>query len=205
MVVVVTWLAWAQHNTRESTMTNTVALSGVGTVEELAATLTKRLLEPRKKRLHNRAPRSKSVHQLRRDLKGGRAKAVMMILRVIFADIEERVPADDFLPFVDELREAIIVRGAPCAYTPTKTLRQLLLAEARAQGERDQLEIELRYAPDDEDVKRRFADATVRYNAANAALAAAVSRDAALLQQRFPRVAAPDYTGAPRVRAAMLS
>jgi hypothetical protein len=84
-------------------------------------------------------------------------------------------------------------------------MRALLLADARAPGARDQLEVELRYAPDDEGVKRRFADATARYNEANAALAAAVARDAALLQQRFPRTAPAKYTRTGSVTPAMVS
>lgn len=182
-------------------MTNTLRLSGVAAVEELAEALTTRLLEPREKRLHGRAPRSKSVHQLRRDLACKRAKAVRMILQVVFADLDDGLPAEAVLPFVDELRDAIIVRAKPVPYTPTKTLRTLLLNEAKWQGVRDQVEIELRYDPDNEALKRRFLEATARYEEANQALTAAVSRDAALIQQRFPRTTEVDYAPTDRLQS----
>lgn len=172
-------------------MPNTEQLVGVAAVENVAEALVRRLLEPREKRLHGRAPRSKYVHQLRRDMACGRSKALVMVVSVLFADLEEGLPLEAVLPFVDELRDALTVRAKPMPYTSTKTLRALLLAEARAQGERDVLEVELQFAPDDQDLKRRFIEATARYDAANAALTSAVSRDAALIQQRYPQCAAP--------------
>lgn len=182
-------------------MTTTLHLADVAVVEELAEALTKRLLEPRDKRLHGRAPRDPHVHQLRRSIACGKAKPMMMLLTVLFADMEDGIPAQALLPFLDELREVLIVRGAPTAYTPTKTLRTLLLNEARRQAERDQVEIELRYDPNNEALKRRFLEATARYEEANQALTAVVSRDAALIQQRFPRTADVDYAPTSRPQA----
>lgn len=168
-------------------MSTTPLLGSVEGTEQLAERLIERLLAPRETVLKHRAPRSDYVHQLRRDIRAGKAKPVHMLLAVLVEDLKDGIPLATVLAFTDELRDALTELAAPAvALTSTKTMRTLLLNEQRAQAERDGLEIELHADPANLDIKRRFLAASKRYETANAALLGAVSRDAAALEQRYP-------------------
>lgn len=169
-------------------MSTTNNSGNVAVLEQIAEPLTARLLHPREKHLNHRAPRSEYVHQVRRDVKCGKKTPIKMLLAVLLSDGEDGVPLPILLGFVDELRDVIVQHVTPAARPCGKTLRTLLLNEARAEGERNLIEIELHADPENVALQRRFLEASRRYEIANDALCGEVSRRAAAGAVQYPTV-----------------
>jgi hypothetical protein len=169
-------------------MTTQNRLANVAVRDQIAAALEAGLLETREKHLKH-APRDEYVHQNRRDIARGRARPGFMIVGQLMEDIADGVPvAIAFRPLLD-LRAALEAWQESSAPRGAKTLRALLLNEARAEGRRNLAEIELSHNPENAELLRRFQEASAAYEAANRELCDDVGRRRAVVELAYPQTA----------------
>lgn len=156
-------------------------------IAETNEELIELLLQPREERLNHRAPTSRYVHRLRRELRSGKSKPVKMLLSIMAADLSDGVPLPVIERFVDEFRRSLRKLAGLRATACTRTLRTLLLNEARAQHARDLIEIELNADPNKQQLMERFAKATADLETANRALCEEVAARRTIIEAAFPQ------------------
>ena len=118
-------------------------VSSASLLDELAAQFTDKLLEPRRKYLHHRAPKSRYVHNTRRDLACGKLRAWRVILAVALADIEETdMPAEAVAHTFDLAAATLRARGREVRHdgAAAPSLLPLILRENRRENGENEAE-----------------------------------------------------------------
>lgn len=134
--------------------------------ESIATDTVELLLQPRRVYLKARAPKDRRVHQLRRDIGGGRAKPVHMLLAVTIADLHDGVPLslalrpyEALIAVLTEYAEQVqaprtseapaLVNVADVDGVPVRSLLPLVNRELRAQTAFDAATNDVLANPDD--------------------------------------------------------
>jgi hypothetical protein len=161
-------------------MSNTTSGAGVtAPIAQLAKRLTEQLLDGRRTWLRHRAPKSRYVHQLRRDLAAERKKAVEFLLAISFSDIDDGLPPAvasqmyrDAIALIEErAQQRALTRGEPIVGPDPLALVQ---RESDAQAEKDSAERAFIDQPMSPETLQRVLDADAAYDAANDRLVTAV-------------------------------
>jgi hypothetical protein len=161
----------------------------VETARELARDLSEQLLQPRRIILKHRAPASRYVHQLRRDIAAGKARPFDMVLAVSLSDLDDGAPvASVVAPYLaaasvlQEIGEQLAAR-APAADSDGPALLGAIRRENRIQATCDQDEREIIAHPTSREVLDQALSARALYDAAS-------DRLVAILRRRRARLAA---------------
>lgn len=166
---------------------STISRADVVTRVSLIDALREQLLQPRRTYLRHRAPRSKYVAQLRRDIARGQCKPIAMLMAVMLADVEDGVPASlvtQWLESAKALVEAQAVERQRTAPVPVSLL-PLHRRETRAQAALDEAQLRALAEPDNADALEEVAEKAAEYDAAESTLLSAVrQRWARLTMQR---------------------
>jgi hypothetical protein len=161
-------------------MSNTLSVASVTAgLAELAKDLTAQLLQGRRIWLRGRAPKSRYVHQLRRDLGNDRKKSVEFLLAISFSDIDDGLPPSvasqmyrSIIALIEErAQQRALARGEPVVGPDPLALVQ---RESAAQAEKDDAERAFIAQPMCPDALQRVLDADARYDAENTRLVTAV-------------------------------
>jgi len=148
-------------------------------IAELAKGLTAQLLQGRRIWLRHRAPKSKYVHQLRRDLAGEKRKSFEILLEISFADVDDGLaPAIATQAYVSAIaliqeraEQRAVSRGGPAIDPDAITLVE---RESEAQAQKDSAERAFIAEPASPATLKRLIDADASYAAANDRLVSAV-------------------------------
>jgi hypothetical protein len=168
-------------------MTTTPA-SGVVTnvlLASIAEDVSEQLLQPRRVYLRHRAPASRYVHQLRRDIASGKAKPIAMALSITFADQDDGLPTSLLIQPYLTIIAMIEARGqASSANALAESDRAIAAAsvrEQRAQTELDVAQLQLRGADDPIAACDRALDASAQYDVEQNRLVTKIRERRALL------------------------
>jgi hypothetical protein len=153
-----------QRTTSDASVTTVIA--------QLAALLREQMLQARRIYLRGRAPKSKYVHQLRRDMAADKRKSFELLLAISMSDVEDGIApsivAQPYLSAValleERAREIAQQRGGP-ALAPDPVA--LIQRENRAQATKDECERDVIANPASPDALQRLLDADARYEAEN--------------------------------------
>jgi hypothetical protein len=161
-------------------MSNTLSVASVTVgIAQLARDLTEQLLQGRRIWLRGRAPKSRYVHQLRRDLAADRKKSVEFLLTISFADVDDGLAPSvasqmyrSIIALIEErAQQRALVRGEPIAGPDPLALVD---REGVAQAAKDSAERAFIAEPLSPEALQRVLDADARYHAENDRLVNAV-------------------------------
>jgi hypothetical protein len=94
-------------------------------------------------------PQDPALRQLAKDVRGGRLRPCQHLLMLVFAAIDDEAPIDDVLELPRRLEGLIRARYG---IAPRRTLREICVAETRAQAPLDILEMRVGSAPTDSEL-----------------------------------------------------
>lgn len=150
-----------------TTVRNAGVMTGVARMADVARMLKEQLLQARRVYLKGRAPRSRYVHQLQREISAERAKPIDMLLQISYANIEDGLSAAVVTQwarsFIAEIEayEASRRRERPVV----GPLLPKMLRETRAQAALDEAQQAALANPDDPAVMDRLIAASAAYDA----------------------------------------
>lgn len=178
-------------------MTTTINRSAVASESITGESLVARLLAPGRRL--NRASQNATVNQLERSIACGKALPIAMITAVIDDQLRRGCPAEEVARFADDLKRYTFERARTLKPVCHRSLRQLLLAEARAEGLKNCAEVELHADPGNAVLREKFLAAAAVYREADAALTSAVQQGKISVEDVYPTTARAPLAVAVRV------
>jgi hypothetical protein len=173
----------------------TTTQTGLAVAGEITTeSLTQRLLAPSKSL--PRASRNKYVNQLSRSIGCGKATPVAHIITIVDDAIARGCSAEDVARFGDDFKTYVFARAKALQPVHSRTLGQLLLDEARAEGLKNIAEVALHNDPANPVLRERYLAAAARYREADAALTSAVQQLVAPVEAAYPQSVRASYPSA---------
>lgn len=160
-----------------TTVRDSGVMAGVARIAETARVLREQLLQPRRVYLKGKAPRCRSVHQLRRDMAAGRVRAIEHLLTVSYADIDQglspKLVTQWAHSYIADVEEYAAERQRQRAASDGNLLVKMQ-RETRAHSVLDEAQLAALAHPDDPTALDAVITASAEYDAAEDTLVSAI-------------------------------